>query len=206
MELLKVIAFIATISVLIPIVVGLYSYQRQDIALKFLVAFLVIAGVVDGFSTYMAINKIQNMWLINIFVLLQYVLLTLLFSCWHKTSTKSSLRISIVLFTILWGVRSIINGFNIFDDFSYSLSSVLLAGMAIYTLVLFQRERQNLSGKAPQFWVSAIVLIFYGGNILIHSFQPKLSTWPVHNMLSITANLSYAWGLLWISHKSLIGP
>ena len=187
--------------------VGLYYYKHLKRDLRFLVVYFLIAAFFDTIGSYLGtIRHINNAWLANIFMLMEYGFLAYIFSLWHEDRVSLWLRISIFLYAIVWIVRVLAyQGFNTLDSFSYSLSTVLLASMAMYTLFIFQRNMPDSSLRDPRFWVSGIVLFSFGGNLLIHAFQPTVVTWSARNVITILAKLSYAWGLIWHSRKSMHG-
>jgi hypothetical protein len=186
--------------------VGLYFYSRLKRDLRFLVVYFVIAACSDTIGTYLSFKSINNAWLLNVFISIEYVLLSYMFSLWHKDWVRLWIRISIPLYLLVRIVRVIAyQGLDTLDGFSYLLSTVLLASMAMYTLFIFQRNIPDSSLRDPRFWVSGIVLFSFGGNLLIHAFQPTVVTWSARNVITILAKLSYAWGLIWHSRKSMHG-
>ena len=160
----------------------------------------------EAVSIYLGkVKHLNNHWLGNIYWLIEYGFLAYIFSLWHGSRIRIWLRISIVLYALVWAYRNFIHSsLTIFDNFSLSLSSSLLVGIALYTLLSFQKDQSGLSLRAPQFWVSVIVLIFFGGNLFVHVFEPTAQTWAIRNGLSIFTNLSYALGFLWTSRKPIL--
>ena len=187
--------------------VGLYHYRHLKRDLKFLVVYFIIAAGCDTIGSYLGIIRhINNAWLLNTFISAEYVFLAYIFSLWHKDWVRLWIRISIPLYLMVRIVRVVAyQGLDALDGFSYLLSTVLLASMAMYTLYIFQRNIPDSSLKDPRFWVSGIVLFSFGGNLLIHAFQPTVVTWSARNVITILAKLSYAWGLIWHSRKGMHG-
>lgn len=207
MEALFFIGNVSSFSPIAPVFVGLYFFRRLDRSLKFLVLYLLIALGIDALAIYLgSVKHLNNHWLINIYWLIEYSFLAYIFSLWHVDRVKVWLRISIVSYALVWTYMNFIySSLTTFDNFSVSLSSSLLVGIALYTLLLFQNDQSNRSLRAPQFWVAAIVLISFGGKLLVNIFEPTLQTWTIRNILTIFTTLTYAWGLLWISRKSILG-
>ncbi|MEE9238408.1 MAG: hypothetical protein V3U58_02490 [Thermodesulfobacteriota bacterium] len=121
-----------------------------------------------------------------------------LFSYWQVDKLKSVLRGSIVLFFLIWIVSKFwIEDFKSMDNFTSSLSSLLIASIALFTLVTILMETPVTPiYKLPKFWVSTAVLIYFAGNLFGFALSSIIIVWPIHNILLIVANLGYAGAFL----------
>lgn len=201
--------FISTgllISEIILVVITISCYKFFNKVLKILAIFFIVSLLVEASSQYMAINKIHNIWLFNLFILIRYCLLAYMFSYWFlDKSIKKWVQASLLIFFIAWLIRNFIyGGFTAFDNFSYSLSTGILIVLSLYTLIQFQRN-SHLDFKEPQFWVSAIILICCGGTLIINSMTPTYLTWSIHNTIYILANFSFAGLITWHLRPALRG-
>jgi len=195
-------AHLAAISDGILVVVGLYVYKYLPKEMRILLFFFSTAVLINLISLYLALHYINNLWLFHIYTLLEYSLLMVVFSYWHKIIIiKKSLRVSILIFIIIWIIaKLILEDFNSFDNFTSSLISALLTIIAIYTLVRLAKDYPADIFKRPQFWVSTAVLIYYTGNIFTFALSSTVIIWSIHNLLYITANICYAGGFLSLRH------
>ncbi|MFQ5631910.1 MAG: hypothetical protein ACE5I1_24325 [bacterium] len=147
------VADISVYSHLGPAFSGLYFFHRLHGYQRLLVIFFAMSAIFDIITSFMADSGIHNLWLVNIFFLMEYCLLTLIFSFWQsRNKIKFLLRASILFFFLIWSIKNIYYGeIFTFDSLSYSVSSFMLALIAIYTLISMQKDESHHNLSDPNF-------------------------------------------------------
>lgn len=211
MRLTILSAYASTLSVFLPIAIGIYRWRYLRKYLKLLLVIILLAGVSDAFS-FMLIKKSINSWpILNIFYFLQFIYLYLIFKYHSPGKTLS-------VFTIIFIAFAVINFSFIqqpyqFNTYSSYLGSLLLL---LFSVVYLNKLMNNLQVDAiqslPMFWISFGVLAYFGGTLFLFLFNNVLMkhqptnhqlVWVLHNVLNITKNLFFAIAL-WKSSKDRV--
>lgn len=161
--------------------------------------------LIEVTNYYLIANSIPRLWLFHFFTLLEYALLIFAFSYWHNFRVKKILRWSILVFAIIWFMAKLsLEKFSEWDSYTVSLESVILISVSAYTLFNMGKRSDSLF-REPQFWISGAVLIYFAGNlwnfalgnIILSWYNQNINvTWPIHSILNITCNISYAGAFL----------
>ncbi|MFQ6103025.1 MAG: hypothetical protein ACE5OP_01890 [Candidatus Glassbacteria bacterium] len=166
-------------------------------------AFLVIAVSVEGAAAALAFHKSYNLWLFNIFIVVDYSFLALVFSFWQKKKTfEKILRLSVPLFLLFWlGAKLFqLESFDQINNYSRTLESLILTAISLYTLYILNEEDDILLIRDRRFWAAAAVLIYFAGNMMIFAIGEVIlggvHVWLVHSSLNIVTNLCYAGAFL----------
>ena len=149
----------------------------------------------------------SNLYVFHFFTLLEYSLLTFIFSKWQKIEWfKKALRISILIFAVIWILSKLwIEDFSSTDNYTSSIANTLLVGISAYTMLSLLQDNIETLFMEHRFWISSGVLIYYGGSLFTIALSNALQSitkteatvmWGIHNVLFIAANLCYTGGFL----------
>ncbi|MBD3289530.1 hypothetical protein GF337_12065 [candidate division KSB1 bacterium] len=189
--------YFSMISNFIPLIVGLKLYRNLDRNLKVLLCFISIKILTDAIVSVVALHQLNNMWLFHIYTLIEYTFLTFILSNWQQVRfSKDILRISILLFALIWVISKFtFENFAVFDKYTSAFSSTLLTGFSLLTL--FHIMKDNLGGilHDHRFWVSFAILLYSAGNFFTFALA-TLFLWSPHNIIHFLSNLCYTGGFL----------
>ncbi len=198
-------SFVSIVSGLMPLFVGLLFFRRLGKDMRLLILLLTLGFALDVASIPMAILKVSNIWLINLYFLVDYSLLVLILSYWQDQPRVGKLfRVSIAPMVTLWAAsQAVLGSLDQFNFFVRTLECILLSSAAIYTLWRIGLISTNLPlSRDYRFWVSLSVLIYFSGTIFLYAFGFLINTelmstaWVIHSGLNVTANLGYTGGFL----------
>lgn len=160
--------------------------------------YFVLLGLVDVSSLYLALNRINNIWLFHLFTPLEYGILVMVFSYWQKEPLlRLVLRLSIPLFVLICLVNKLfLENLVSFDNFTVSLESSALIMISVFTLFSLYRDNSGLISKDPRFWITVAVLIYFAGNLPTFAFANIIALWSIHSILNITSNILFSGGFL----------
>ncbi len=194
--------YIAHLSYVAVVIVGLWAFRKQPKEMKILWGLLCIALLIDTLMYYFYRKGIRSFIPFHVYTLFEYSFLMFVFSYWQSSDTlRNVLRFGIILFAVLWlSSKFTFEPFHIRDSFTSSLDMALLAAIAIFTLA--NQNIDNMLVK-PQFWVSVAVLIYAAGNgisfAMLKWAQPSMLKYTglLNNILTIVANLFYTGGFIY---------
>src|SRR5713101_8186167 len=138
---------------LFPIGIGFArrSDLRGEAPLFFL--FVVLGFVVEGTTFVLAVRRINNLWILHIYSLLEYIILILVFAGWQKEKGRPWLpRLlygSIAIYSLLWILAKIeFESFAVVDQYTHSLSGLVFVAVALLTLIDMVRSDPSTAATA----------------------------------------------------------
>jgi len=143
-----------------------------------------IAGIYFGRKTH------NNNWIYNIFLVIEACFTNLMFVNLFNKYHKSKLMVvpGLALFAIFYVLGLMNHGFFVYNNFTYTLMSVLYVLYSLYYYYLLITDDSFINLKSsPEFWWTAGTLFFYFANTVCNLFDEKLE----EVMVTSTRNLSY---------------
>ena len=212
-------AYLNIASDFVPLGAGIArrAYRKGEVALFFSFVFL---GFVVEISTFLlAQRKINNLWILHIYALIEYIILILVFASWQKERPllRRLLYGSIWIYTLFWILSKYqLERFESIDQYTHSVSALVFVALSVLTLLdQVRTEESFVPSTVPlygtfRFWVTVGVLIFFSGNTLLFglgnvigalAFKDAVAVWTFHWWLNITANICYAIGFLCLKRE-----
>lgn len=148
--------------------------------MRLLYIFIGIAFICELLSAYLGSRGINNLWLMLLFTMLEYVFLVMVFSHWQaNVRIRKTLLISIPVF-LLVGISMMVSieRMSQISSISRSIEGVLLIMIASYTLFKIQARSEMPLLRNESFWVSIAVLIYFLGTIIFFALSDLLRTLP----------------------------
>lgn len=176
--------------------VGLICFNYLPTAYK-LIAIQLIAAFIFEFSGYILRKYgIGNVWLFNIYIFLEAILLIKASRNFYLFNNKLFLFLAIPIF--FWFYSVFKNGFNYFTSIAYVSFSIAI--LIVYLNLLFKSVltyRGDLV-KLPTLWLAIGVILFFGCNIpylsmlnyLCNNFNQEVNN-TLHLILKTFCNLRY---------------
>jgi hypothetical protein len=197
------LANLSSISVFLPIVLGIYSYYKYGSTTEFnvLLCIFLFWGIIEEISLFLALQKGHNHHWLNI----NCIVSTILFIMYYQLVLESKkiwfyiLIGSYLLFTVVWFV--FYGNLFVWAIPYIIVSHVLMVALSAYSLMqLINREQEDLF-RYYEFWIHSGVLFYFTGSLLYLSIFNLLledldtsfiySLVNVHTIVNIIANLIY---------------
>ncbi|MCI4666669.1 MAG: hypothetical protein MRZ79_00810 [Bacteroidia bacterium] len=200
--------------VFIPFVVGLIRWRQLHISQKLIFGLTVVAILAELSSLILSRTIGNNLVVLHIFVLLEFILLTLAFSRGYRNYISRNGELLIISG---FGLICILNVIFFQGLFEYSsntrtLEAIFLIAMAMgfFVLSLKRLDIKDLNSH-PMFWVSAGVLLYFTANLLLFiysNYVGKLGQsseigaltfkeiWAIHGILNTILYLFYTRAIL----------
>jgi len=195
--------------------VGIVVYFRKRLTheLRVLAVYLILSLLSLTGQIYLALNHINNYWLLYLFSPIEFGLLMYVFYLWNRNSFVGKMMLySIPLYIGGWGLGILLSG-SASNTFTY-MSPISAAGLVLvssYTLLSIERAEGSPVLGNPSFWISSATLIYFGSTIVFSSLNTSIQkasigtmqiAFSVQAVINILANLVYAGGFLCLRRKT----
>lgn len=216
---IELIIKLILISELIAAITGtLFFYKYKKTPWRFLIIYLWLTVIVEFLGGYITEHKIlvyidengleYNKWLYNSYDFLSFLCF---FYIYYQGIKNTTYKKVIKLFTISYGIISIINWFFIQSIIKESSelpkiigSLFLIISIILYFIELLKSEKILIFHRMVSFWASVALLIFYAGNI---PFSLKWNNYMliiemrnlflIAYILAIILYLIFTFGFIW---------
>jgi hypothetical protein len=200
---IPVYAHVATVSCFIPAIAGIYQWKKLESSFKVLTVFFCYTAIHASIEEILRRMGINNLFLGNYHQVVEIECFLFFFSKWTE---NKKLIISIQYIGIGYLLFWVVNKFYFenateFNEIIATLSNFIL--IVFSTLILFELVRKVTIPlfKHAVFWISASVMLYCAGTIIIFSFTNTLLQmggsyftilWYVNWTLTIISNLMFA--------------
>ncbi len=211
---MKDIDFISAVSILLPLIAGLFRFKLSGNDFRWLFIFFLISAITEFIAHSLKRNGVNNLWLGNIFFLLEYVFWSFIIAQWlHSKKIRLFIFIFLPAYFIIWCVTTfMVLDFYMFNSYARTIESLVFVFLSCFLLIAVSTDTTQLIFKNPKFWFGSALLIYFSVNLIvfgtanyISSNQEQLmnNTWIIHSFTNIFANLLFAIGFLCIRQKAI---
>jgi len=205
---LPIISYIDFFSHVLPIGTGLFHRTALLQKERFIFfVFVCLAMITEIVTLCMAMEKMNNLWVLHIHHLLEFGLLMQIISMWQRQPLFRKIwLISIPFFIIFWIISNLtIESFFGPAEYSHVVFSGVLVFASIYSLINLMKDESLILWKEIRFWITSGILIYFGGNTVLFLFfdkifalktQDAITVWNIHWIIDTIVNVFYAIGFL----------
>lgn len=208
MSILLISVYLSILSVLIPLSLAVLQWKKIPREITEL-RWLLVAGLVfDIIGRTLGMLSINNLWVGDAFMFIQFTVLLYIFSKQFSAKTPFVITYATIvcfyivsLFFLSSAMRSLVRS-NAVDGLVLIVVSILFFFKLLSELKVINIHR------LPVLWISFATLFYYSGNLFVFLAATYLETdqhylrvfWILHNVLNIIKNILFAIGL-WQSYK-----
>lgn len=191
-EIFRTIIRASNFVAILPALVALGTYRRHSTTQHYL-AILVwgaaLVGLCGGFFTHV-LNR-PNLWLMPLFVILNFTMFTLIFRHYINRRFIPYLIGGYALFSLGYGIAT-----NFFA-FGEPLRIVEAGAILVYCVQYFRTtlrrlDEENLT-QTPMFWISCGAFIYYSASFMfflttsfiVNLTEVEILVWAIHASLAI---------------------
>lgn len=189
---------ITSILILLVGVLNLETLKRYT-PLRVLFCLILISLATDIAGSTMRMNGIHNIWLFNIYNLVEYSLFALFYLTLFKLSKEWKLAIG-VGYSLVLGIMIITTVSQSFyehlNSASMAIKSIILICSSVYYFrVMLSKLEFNTPWMNPLFWINSGILLYFSGAFFIFTFsdyrdaERMITLWDIHNIIHIIYNL-----------------
>lgn len=202
-------SFFTIFSIFLPLGLSIAQWNKIPRDISTLRWLLIASLLADMVGLILGLNKINNLWVGDIFMFIQFSILLYIFS--FQFERKNPLKVayaSIVLFYLITLIFfngtavSTLVGSNAIDGLILIVVSIFFFYKLLNELKVFRIQR------LPILWIAFGTLFYYSGNLFVFltigyiETEVFLWTWLLHNFLNLIKNMLFAVAL-WQSYKTL---
>src|SRR5690348_4527768 len=126
------LSVIVPASILIPIIAGIWRYRQLPGSARLMLAYLVVAGIVDVAASFMADRRINNMPLLHVYTVLEYIMILAFYHQLLTGKIKLVIKWMMVLFTLLCIAYALfIGSIYRYNVLPRSLEGFIIGGLAM---------------------------------------------------------------------------
>lgn len=200
--------FLISQSILLPIIAGLIRFRRIDRSYRPFLLLLLIGFIVEIISFSLIRLKTSNDIALNIYKLIEWVLIAWQFHIWGLLRQKKKLFYALMIVTILfWATECIIFGMYNFSPYFLFFYSFLIVLLSINKInFMITHEMRNLFSN-PKFLICIGFIIYfiymivdYWASEISKLGKPEISITLVFwgSYINVLANIIYATAFLLI--------
>ena len=189
-------------SPLIPLLYGLFQLRKLDEPLKYFMLWLTFSLFLTIVMTGMAMERIHNLWVMNLSLPCYSLVILWMFSLWEANpGIRLAMRMSIVAFAAIWALEMVFgSGPFVFTEFSRPIMNLIFVAISSRTIYLANNDESELLTDQPRFWIASGLILYYGGSITINSLSNALlhisnetlrSALYIQPALSLVSHISY---------------
>lgn len=211
-EIINFYTILLASSILI-ILVGIINFKtlKRSWPLGVLFILFIVSVTSDIAGTAMQNRGIHNLWLYNLYNLIEYSLLAIFFILLFQFKRQGQIISSIVYLTILTLMIFISVSQSFTEHFNSTLmglqSIVLICSSVLYFRVMLNNLEFETPWSNPFFWINSAILIYFSGCFFIFIFSDyrdvtrTIKIWDIHNIIHIIYNLLILIGF-WKARKA----
>jgi hypothetical protein len=207
LSIFRILAYISSFSLILPISFGLVRIKTQEREGKLLIVLLFLGMAADFISRWWLTSSALNPIPTQVYTLAEFLIVMIILLHWQE-SKKSALLIKILIFvyTLFWGIAKI--SFEpIYGTYIYtgSFSVVVLSIISGYTFFIILSNRDQSLLHQQKFWILLSFIFIFSGILMPilfeevlfrHSEQAFQVAWTINSFLTILSNVLFTVGFL----------
>ena len=224
MEIEILSVYLSYFSVLAPIYFFTLNRKKTNIgSLNILGILLCVSALSDLIGYLLARSGLSNMPLVNLYIFIQFLLLSWMYWKFYGKEKKQFIKISVIIFVFIFLINTAFGeGLFVLQSYTNTASSVILIFIAyrffrvLRTLPTIITKRLtagiDVHFKALYF-INIAVFFYFVLNLWLFTLSPivleifneeaPVNLWVFHNVMNIIKNIFYAIGLYWAGRKEL---
>jgi len=163
------------------IIAAFYSKKEKNITWKSFKHFLFLTCVIEisGLIISKVTPKSSNYWLYNIFLIIEVVFNSAMFSLFINKyiNSKHYVILGLTIFSLVFLFETVYHGIFIFNNITSTISSILFVVYSLYYFYLLIKDPNYYSLKSytPFWWVTGTLFFYFGSTISNLFFEELLS-------------------------------
>jgi hypothetical protein len=192
-----ILAYVSLFSTAIPILAGIYKVRFVDRGMKILFYYLIAAFAADIFLMWFVKGKQLNLGLVHAYYLVEYLFIMSIISNWQESSgMKKLFQVLLLLYVLFWFCAKItFEPLTGLYSLTASVSLVLLALSAGYTLFMVIGNRVQLLFSHQRFWVLLSFVLYFTGTLMLVALQGILIHYSIEDLF-LTASINWSLKIL----------
>jgi hypothetical protein len=192
-------------SVAVPLGLGLARYRETNDALRIILLYLALSGIINIIAAVLAFTQVNNLPLLHFYTIAECLLLLAFYGLLFRRKFVSLLLlVSGILFLVFCLYNFLVlQSLYQFNSYTRPVEAVIIIVLSVIYLYRKSAEDTNVSwARQPSGWIVTGLLLYFSGslsqfafsNIISHlaSVQTKKIIWLLHGTLVMIMYLLFA--------------
>ncbi len=210
--MIRWLAYISSLSSLIPVLSAAYQYNHLSKPLKLLAQLLVFGALVEGVNFILSHYKQNNLWLFNLYSITEGFVFCYLMGRWSDSKRMFIVSISLFFLYLLYWLYSTFIGGSLFGFNSHekTIKGLMLIFLSGSLLIRISMDESIIMLSDYRFWITSAILIYFSVTLIVFStatfgfedhHRAMNYSWVIHSVINIISNLLFAYGFVWHYRK-----
>ena len=169
---IPLLAHICTSSLLLLVAIGFFRYRMLRSDMRVLFGYFVVSLVFTVTMLILAINRVNNLWMLHILNLVEFYTFVLVLSSWQTNSRVALVlrRDALIGFAVIWVASKLsLEKLQYFDNFSSGLASVTIIFFVCYTIFNVYYKSSHGTLHSYQLLVLCATLVYQLTKVVVYS-------------------------------------
>jgi hypothetical protein len=168
-----ILLYVSLFSTIIPIFAGIYRLGSINRTMKILISYLIFAFSFDIITIWWIKDYLINLRLYHVYFVVECMfIMSIIFFCQESPRMKMLFQILLVLYVLFWFcAKFTFEPLSGLYSLTASISQVILALSAGYTLFVVIGNRLQPLFSYSRFWVLLSFVIYYAGTLTFYALQ-----------------------------------
>jgi hypothetical protein len=192
-----ILAYISVFSPLVPISIGIFRLGIGKRENNILILFLLTAFTIDIVTTMFIKNNGINLGLMHIYVFIEFLFVMFIVSFWQESQNMMRIfRLAYILYILFWFcAKFTFEPFNGLYSITATVSQVILALTAGYTLFVVIGNRVQPLFSYQRFWILLSFVLYYTGTLMLMALQGVLVHYSTEDIF-LAASINWSLKIL----------
>jgi hypothetical protein len=192
-----ILAFVALFSTAIPILAGIYRLGSIDRTMKILILYLIFALSFDIVTIWLIKGYLINLGLMHIYVFIEFLFVMFIVPFWQESQKmKRIFQVIYLLYILFWFcAKFTFEPLNGLYSVTATVSQVILALAAGYTLFVVIGNRVQPLFSYQRFWMLLSFVLYYTGTLMLMALQGILINYSREDVL-LAASINWSLKIL----------
>ena len=170
-----ILLVVSSLFIFLPLGVGIFRYKYLQIEGKILFGYLVLSLLINEiFNWYTSIKSIQNHFIINTFIPIEFLLFSSIFWIALKTPIFKKILVGVVIITMLFTIGYHTSNSESYNRFGSLTNAVTYLSLMFIVIMYFYELLRELHivrlSIHPMFWISVGVILYVSINFFLFIF------------------------------------
>ncbi|MBI3233964.1 MAG: hypothetical protein HYZ42_07965, partial [Bacteroidetes bacterium] len=166
--MVKILGYISALSSILPLLGGIYNYKQLGKGRRVFLILVVYMVLADLLMIYMSRNKMNNLGVMNMNILIEVLFIFKLYDVWLENKYSKWLLYSGILYTLFWLISIYVYSAEIkINLLAIGMGNIVIAISSFYYLFHLSKTTTTSFVNNPRFIISSGVFIYFLSTTLI---------------------------------------
>ncbi|GEM_PF-1524970 len=216
-QLVENSTFISSLSIIIPLIVGLVRFRKLSPTQKLLSYLVIASALTEIIANILWYQQLRNLEVYNVYALINFNLLAIILSRHLYLTWRKPLKLFLICFNGYFIIDALF--FKDLKHWEYNFNSNLTTSASIILIVLalsyfhklLKEVRYQKLERNSQFWISSGIVMYYSGTLILfllgnqvndpeysYYYELHFAAWGLNSFFNLVLNTTYTIAL-WVN-------